>query len=288
VTSIQRNEVRLAGGVLSMLAAGPEGGEPVVLMHGLPSGAELWRDVIGELGALGFRCYAPDLPGYGNTRLPDAADRSIYGAADLITALIDEANLGPVWLVGHDLGGMVAQTIAVRRPDQIERLTLSDCPVEATWPVTPVRLFRALARLRLYAISAALGLVPNPYANLQIRRGFFDPARLSADDRARVFWDSKTSDPRGRTEFQSHLAALDNRQSVAIAQQLGEFRKPTLVVWASHDRFQPWGTVGVRLRALLPHADADIVVRAGHFVVLEKPEEYLEILLRWRRGELHT
>lgn len=288
MTSIERAQYPIAGGQLSVLSAGPQGGEQVVLLHGIPSGAQLWHGVMIDLARRGFRCYAPDLPGYGGTRLPPAADRSILGAADLVLQWLQSSGFDPVWLVGHDFGGMVAQAIAVQQSDQINRLTVSNCPVEATWPVAAIRIFRAVARLGLYAPAASLGLIPNAYARHQIDKGFYDPGMIGASERRRVFWDSKIDDRRGRLEFQSHLRALDNRQSIELAVGLPEVRIPTLIVWASHDRFQPWGTVGVRLRALLPEADADIIDQAGHFVVMERPAEYAETLVRWRDGESRT
>lgn len=284
-----RIDVEVGRAKLSLLRAGPEGGEPVLLLHGMPTGAELWRGVLGRLAEAGFAAWAPDLPGYGHTRLPPGDDRSLAAAADLLAAWLEGAGSGPrpaapLWLVGHDLGGAVAQILVTRRPDLVARLTLGDTVVEDSWPVTPIRLFRTAARLGLYPLLAATRLVPNPYAWWELRRGFSNPARLDRDTARRVVWDGKVSDPEGRREFARHLKALDSAQTVAVAPHLREIGVPVLLVWGEDDRFQTWEEVGRRLEALLPEPDTEVLGGGGHFLPLERPRAYTQALLRWRQA----
>ncbi len=267
-----------------MLVAGPAEGAPIVLLHGIPEGAEGWRTVLPRLGAAGYRAYAPDLPGYGFTRLPATADYSLAGAAELFAGWLSRERIAPTWVVGHDIGGAVAQILVVRHPHLVERLTISNAPVERSWPVTPVRVFRFVARLHLYAPAAALGLIPNPYAWWALRRGYANPVRLEADVARRVFWDSKVTDPRGRREFERHLAALDNVQTAEVATRLPEGKAPTLLLWGSKDVYLPWQTVGRRLQALLPRADVRLIEDAGHSPHLETPSAFVDALLTWKQS----
>lgn len=284
----QRIPVRIDGGeaVLSALVAGPEDGPPVVLLHGMPASAELWRGVLPRLAEAGYRAWAPDLPGYGGTRLPRGGDHSVAGAAELIAAWLSgkgtESSPGrPVWLVGHDLGGAAAQVLVARRPELVSRLTLGDTVAEDSWPVRPVRIFRALARLGLYVPLAATGLVPNPYAWRELRKGFSNPAVCDRSTAERVFWDTKAKDPEGRRAFSHHLASLDPRQTVEVAPRLAELEMPVLLLWGRDDVFQTWREVGERLRALLPEPDVKVVEGAGHFFPLERPKAYVAALLEW-------
>ena len=282
-------EVELSGGSrLALLMSGPEDGEPLVLLHGIPTGSELWREIMLLLAEDGYRCYAPDLPGYGRTRVGRGGDYSIIGAAELIANWLEAAGLEDIWLIGHDWGGAVAQIMAVRHSDRLGRLTLSDCPVEDSWPVPSVNMFRLLARAGLYAPLASIGLVPNPYAMRQLNKAFYDRNRVREDTWERVFWDSKVSDRNGRAEFQRHVAALDNSQTVEVAAELMEVGMPTLLIWGSNDSFQPWDKVGVRLQALLPNPEVRLIEEAGHFHVLEKPEAFVEALLDWRGSKQGT
>jgi pimeloyl-ACP methyl ester carboxylesterase len=233
------------------------------------------------LGQAGFQALAPDLPGYGQTRPDPGHDLSLAGAAEIVAAFLDTLGLGPVWLVGHDLGGGVAQVFASRYPQRLSRLTLGDTVAEDSWPVTPIRLFRAIARLGLYPAVAAARLVPNPYAWWELRRGFADSRRLLPEDARRVFWDGKVSAPEGRRLFAAHLRALDPAQTVAAAPGLASLSVPVQLLWAAQDRFQTWENVGQRLAALLPEPRVDLVKDAGHFLPLERPREYAQALLAW-------
>ncbi|MFV1859038.1 MAG: alpha/beta fold hydrolase [Anaerolineales bacterium] len=284
--TISADLVELSEGThLALLRAGPVNGEPLILLHGIPTGSELWRGVMLRLAEEGYRCYAPDLPGYGNTRVAAGGDYSIFGAAELIADWLAAKGLQDVWLVGHDWGGAVAQVMGVRYADRLGRLTFTNCPVEDSWPVPAMKLFRTLARAGLYAPLASIGLIPNPYATYQLNKAFYDHSRMRQDTWERVFWDSKVSDRKGRAEFQHHLAALDSSQTIEVAPELGDVELPTLLIWGLNDQFQPWEEVGVRLQALLPDPEVKLIEQAGHYHVLERPETFVEGLLGWRRAE---
>ena len=285
--SISADAVDLSGGArLALLKAGPIYGRPLVLLHGIPTGAELWRGVMPRLAEKGYRCYAPNLPGYGNTRLAAGGDYSIFGAARLIADWLGAKGLQDVWLVGHDWGGAVAQVMAVRHAHRLGRLTLSNCPVEDSWPVLSVKLFRLLAQAGLFAPLASIGLIPNPYATYQLNKAFYDRSRVAQDTFGRIFWDGKIHNRNGRLEFQRHLSALDNSQTLKVAPELSEVELLTLLVWGSNDRFQPWEKVGVRLQALLPDPEVKLIKRAGHYHVLERPEAFVQALLDWEKEEI--
>jgi len=287
--TLSTDEVKLSDGSrLALLSSGPADGEPIILLHGIPTGSELWREVMLKLAEEGYRCYAPDLPGYGRTRVRSGADYSIFGAAQLVANWFETAGFQDVWLIGHDWGGAVAQVLAVRYAERLGRLTFTNCPVEDSWPVPAMKLFRSLARAGLYAPLASIGLIPNPYATYQLNKAFYDHSLMQKDTWERVFWDSKIGDRIGRTEFQQHLAALDSSQTIEVAPELSDVELPTLVIWGSNDRFQPWEQVGVRLQALLPSPEVRLIEQAGHYHMLEKPEAFVEALLDWRASEEAT
>jgi 2-hydroxymuconate-semialdehyde hydrolase len=279
-----RTHVRLAGAEVSFLVAGPEEGEPVLLLHGIPAGAELWRTVLRGLASAGYRCYAPDLPGYGETRLPADADHSLAGAAALFGRWLHQERIGPAWVVGHDLGAGVAQIMAVREPDLLARLTLSNSPVEASWPVPIVRFHRLIARLHLYPLLARLGApYVDPWFRYELRRSFAHPERLQeGDTRTRIFFDSKFTSPEGRRKFASHLVALENAQTVAVADGLREIHVPTLLLWGKRDEHQTWERVGRRLQQLIPEPEVVLLEDASHFAMLDQPDAFTDALLTWR------
>jgi 3-oxoadipate enol-lactonase len=87
---------------------------PVVFIHGIGGSARIWAPQVKSFVAAGFAPVALDLPGYGGRAPVEAMD--FEGLAAAVEAAIDERGLnGPV-LVGHSMGGMVAQTALRRRP----------------------------------------------------------------------------------------------------------------------------------------------------------------------------
>lgn len=281
--AVSRSEVQVGSATISLLSAGPADGPVAACFHGIPTGAELFRDVLGELASAGYRALAPDLPGYGQTRLPPGGDRSIAGAAELFAEWLRQERIGPIWLIGHDFGGMIGQILAVRHPELLERMTIGNTAIGDSWPVLPIRVFRLLARMGLFVPIAATGLVPrDPYTNWVLRRAFADPRSLEQDQRRhRIFFDGKFSDSVGRREFAAHLVALDNRDTLAIVDRLGSIRTPTQIVWGVEDRYQPWKTVGRRLADAIPRAEVRLIEQAGHFAMLDQPTAYASALLGW-------
>jgi len=87
---------------------------PVVFIHGIGGGARLWAPQITSFSAAGYRPVALDLPGYGERPAVDRMD--FEGLAADIEAEIARLGLARPALVGHSMGGMVAQTALRRRP----------------------------------------------------------------------------------------------------------------------------------------------------------------------------
>lgn len=100
-------------------------GPPVVLLHGFPDSARLWRHQIGALVGAGRRVVAPDLRGFGESDRPTevAAYRLSTVLADLI-GLLDALGLDRVAVVGHDWGAGVAWLFAALHPERVERLAV--------------------------------------------------------------------------------------------------------------------------------------------------------------------
>ena len=266
------------GTVLSMLHAG-DTGPTVLTLHGIPASAELWRGVVPLVAAAGYRVLAPDLPGYGRTRPSASADLSLVGIADLLARWLQARDEAPMHLVGHDIGGGIAQLLAVRHPQLIRSLTLSNCIVEDRWPVPALRPMQRLACTGLYPTAARFGLVASTTNRRALARTFVPPHRLPDDANLAVFWDDKVSSPQGRRAFARHLTSLAPDQLLAHSEALRTLPFPTQLIWAAHDRFQPWDPIGLRLAELLDDPRIDHLPSSGHFAPLEVPEDFSEALL---------
>src|SRR4051794_30616028 len=81
-------------------------GRPVVFLHGEPTWSFLWRKVIPPVRDAGFRCIAPDLPGFGKSDKPtDISWYSYDGITEVLTGLFEQLELEGATLVVHDWGG---------------------------------------------------------------------------------------------------------------------------------------------------------------------------------------
>ncbi len=104
----------------------PPNGRTVVLLHGKNFSSDYWADVIADLANLGYRVVVPDQIGFNKSSKPDL-DYSFDALSAHTTALLDHLGVaGPVDLVGHSTGGMLAVRFALLNPGRVRRLVLED------------------------------------------------------------------------------------------------------------------------------------------------------------------
>ncbi len=262
--------VDVEGARLYYYAAGSRGaGEPVVFLHGFPTSGHLWGDVVAQMPA-GHRLVVVDLLGFGRSDPPATRALTLRAHAERVIGLLDALCIERACIVGHDLGGGVAQALAVGWPARVSRLALIDSVAFDGWPTRDVRLAKLL--LPLLRLLPTTWLLPIVRADLE--RGYYDAthATHSIDKYQRPF-----ASDEGRHAFLAHLAALDSRETVALGARLGEIAVPTAVVWGSHDPFLPLA-LGRRLAKAIPQATMHVLSGARHFTPEEAPREVAEII----------
>lgn len=100
-------------------------GRPVILLHGWPDTARLWRHAIPALAATGHRCVAPDLRGRGRSQRPEAvADYGLSKIVGDVTGILDRLGIERADVVGHDWGAAVAWLVASLAPARVDRLVV--------------------------------------------------------------------------------------------------------------------------------------------------------------------
>ncbi len=168
----------------------------LLLVHGIGSTRAFWDPIVPLLAA--YECVAVDVPGFGSApALDPPATVAAYAAA------LDEPARGPVVVVGHSLGGMIAQELALRAPDRVRGLVLCNTIPGVT---DGAREFNpALATLAETDGSAAVAeallpamLAPKPLEGTERARERFladmtaaDPAALAAAFRAVVTFEAR-------------------------------------------------------------------------------------------------
>jgi pimeloyl-ACP methyl ester carboxylesterase len=246
-------------------------GQPVLFMHGNPDSADLWTDVIGRLPQ-GFRCIAPDLPGFGQSAAAYGFDWSIKNRGQWLADILDALGIKePVVLVGHDHGGPFVASFAVQFPKRVKKLVLQNTLFNTDYDW---HLFGKLWRMPLIGDYMAL-LQPYritlPLLMWYVRKG----APLLTVDYVRAL--QKTWTYRMGRAMLALYRASDVREFAGWEDKLAAFigSHPTLVVWGEKDYYLPirfaegWEKNGATL-ARFPEV--------GHWVMAEAPTEYAQQL----------
>jgi len=115
------------GGVRLAIAEAGTGGRPLMLVHGFTGAKEDFSDFLEPLAERGWHAVAPDLRGHGASDHPGEEESYSLAiiAADLL-ALADALGWGRFVLLGHSMGGMVAQQLLLARPERVTGLVLMD------------------------------------------------------------------------------------------------------------------------------------------------------------------
>lgn len=206
-------------------------GFPVVLLHGIPTSPTLWRKVMPNVA--GARLLAWEMVGYGQST-PEGRNRDISVArqADHLRAWMHAVGVDRAVLVGHDLGGGVAQIAAVREPSLCAGLVLTNSIGYDSWPIPSVKLMRASGPLLARAPDAALRAI----LGVLMFRGHDDEA--VARQSLSIHFAPYVRHGGGRALLRQ-VRALDVRDTLAVQDDLPSLRAlPARVVWGAADQFQ--------------------------------------------------
>lgn len=263
--ALMRGEfVDVGGSRLYYYAAGTRGaGEPVLLIHGFPMASRLWSEFVPEFAA-GHRLIIVDLPGFGRSDPPSAARRGCGAQAAAVAALLDDLQVERAFIVGHGLGGGVAQAFAVQWPARVAGLALVSSAGFGVKPRAMARFARALGPLAKHTPPALLsGLVHG-----SLRRGFADAERshLALDSCLRSF-----AGVAGRDALAGHLSTLRHCDTASWSPRLRELDLPSTVVWGADDPFYPL-SLGQRLHEALKGSTFTVIPGAAHFVPEDSPD----------------
>jgi len=248
-------------GPLNMVRTGPRGGAPLVFIHAVSMDLTWWGDQFAEFGH-DHDVIAVDLPGHGLSPQPQSPP-SLESMAQALEQLLDKTGAGPAHLVGISLGGMVAQTLALKRPDLARSLTLV-----ATLCTFPEKI-RAVLRERAQ-VARTEGM--ERIAELSIAR-WFPPAfqERRPDMMARAAAGLLRQPAEYHARLWEMIARLD------LEAQLGAVRCPALVVAGTRDVNAP-PVAAQQIVDALPGATLRLMPELGHFPPLEDPQAFNRLL----------
>lgn len=135
-TTIRKGYVDTPGGQIHYRATGPQDGPPLIMLHQSPSSSAMWEAVLPGLGDAGIRAIAVDMPGFGQSFVPESEPDMAWYAASILDAMtglgIEKADV-----LGHHTGVSVAMQMAADAPQRVPRLILWGIPL-----LPPARLER--------------------------------------------------------------------------------------------------------------------------------------------------
>jgi pimeloyl-ACP methyl ester carboxylesterase len=273
-------EIRLPQGRIRYREAGS--GEPIVFVHGLLVDGRLWRDV-APLLADEFRCIVPDLP-LGSHTIPAAegTDLSPPGLARIVADLLEALELDRVTLVGNDTGGAICQLVATRHPARLARLVLTPCDAYKDFLPPAFRPLQWAAR-----VPGLPGALLQPLRLDVVRRsplgfGWLIKRRPLDGELLESWLRPSIEDSAVRRDAVEILRRIDNRFTLEAAERLREFDRPTLIAWATEDRFFKLRN-GERLAEAIPDARLERIEDARTFVPLDQPKRLAELIAAFIR-----
>ena len=241
----------------------------IVLLHGVGGAARIWTPQLASFAAAGYRPVALDLPGYGARPPVDAMD--FESLAGDVEAAIDQLGLRRPMLLGHSLGGMIAQTVLRRRPQHYAAAVLS-----GTSPI----------------FGSRDGSFQKKF--LEDRLGPLDRGGRMRELAPRLVDEimGPRPDPEGRAlavELMSAVAEQTYRASMQCLTtfderaNLGHIAVPVLCLAGEHDRNAPPATMQ-RMAEKIPGSRYICLGDVGHLPNLEAPRAFNAAVLGFLAG----
>jgi pimeloyl-ACP methyl ester carboxylesterase len=274
---INRKIYQIDKSKLSVLESGNEQNSVVVFIHGIPASAELWRDTMIKLSSKGYYCLAPDLSGYGETEIEDDEFYNLTKCSELLILFFKEKGFTNIKLVAHDIGGGIAQILMTKEEKLFNKVILSNCVTEKSWPVSSVQLMIIASKLGLFYWFAKLGFLNSKTMYKEISKSFYRNV-ISKKDFKRIFYDGKFNKEKSVKKFQKMLKYLGNVHTLNNMAALSEVKLPVDLVWAMKDKFQPWDKAGMTLNKTLTNSEVFKIENCGHFLQIDAFEDYTQIL----------
>jgi haloalkane dehalogenase len=250
-------------------------GQPVVFFHGEPTWSYLWRKVIPPVRDAGYRCLAPDLPGFGRSDKPTDIDWYSYDRhVEMTAGLLTELDLRDVTVVVHDWGGAIGLRIAVENPERISRLVIME-PALFTGRQKMTDAWKAFRDFVERTEDLPVGML--------VRRACLtDPGDEVAAAYEAPYPDAASKS--GARAFPLMLPTEPDAPGAAAGRQvvdaLRDDDRPILALWADSDPIMP-PEVGVRLCEAIGAPPPRLIENASHFLQEDAGERIGALIADW-------
>jgi pimeloyl-ACP methyl ester carboxylesterase len=252
-----------AGGIPVRTVRAGAGDTTILLLHGFGESLTTWRAIFDPL-AERHRVVAMDLPGLGGSAKPDTT-YTLPAMTDMLSRFVDRWTQGPLVVIGQSMGGELAASLALARPDRVKLLVLI---APAGYRVGLFGILDPMTRDKANTLGRYLAL-----------RSFItpihDPAWLAEPESSAAY------DLTGDSRY-SHATArmLEEFDFTGLRERFRDIRQPTLLIWGGNDPVIPFA-VGDTLSRLIPCAHFLPLPTAFHRPQAEVPDTVLSAVQRF-------
>lgn len=280
----KRDQYVRVGDVKTRYRTAGEGEPALLFIHGLGASLETWEWNLDAL-AQEHRAVALDVVWFGKSDKPSRqVTRDYFG--DFIAGFMDAIGVSSAVLVGNSMGGMIAVMTAMQHPDRVAGLVLVSSAGFGSDLAWWLRLRSALPVGKFFRPSIGM----YRYA---VRQLVYDPAVVT-DDLVQIFVDM-ANEPgaldASRRVLRSGVDWRGLRPIVLteVREAARAIRVPTLIVWGKQDRVVPVAQAEIAARHI-PDARLHIFERCGHAPMIEKADEFNELVARFVAADVsrHT
>jgi len=250
-------------------------GDPVLLIHGWPDSARVWRHQVPFLTAHGFRVIAPDLRGFGRSWRPGEVDAyRLRNAVADVNAILDQLGIETAHVVGHDWGAGLAWYTAMVSPARVRKLTALSTPHPLA-PPTPRQYEMAWYQLFFQFTDIAEATIAyDDWAWLRtLCPGYKDLEQAISD----------LSRPGALTASLNWYRANAAPRMPGPPRELPPVVVPTMGVWSAGDRYLD----GERMKSSAGLVQGpwryEEIPDATHWIPLDAPDLLNDLLLDWLR-----
>jgi len=242
------------------------GGPTVLMLHGLGGGHLAFAPQVETFASSGYRAVAWDMPGYGHSA--PIEPYTFKGLAQSCIHLIETLKCRNVILLGHSMGGMVAQEVVARRPDLVSRLIL--CGTSPAFGRPEGEWQREFIAQRTAALADGKSMAE--LAETLVPR-MIGPASLPEGVRLATHC-------MGQVPAATYRRALECIVTFDRRANLGNIRVPTLVVAGEHDRDAPPAMMK-KMADDIAHGTYVEMKGVGHLQNLEAPDDFDGLVLNF-------
>ncbi len=266
---------------------------PALFLHGYSSGltpvgggAYLWGDILKSF-AREREVMAPDLPGSGTTPCADGQVPTIDLLGKHVQALIENKGAGPLHVVGHDDGGLVALWLALNAPQMLKSVSVVASRTAApAGDGLPVLVLNDPPTPYYGKLSQAWVFEQISYTYTHVTEGLLDACVAAAQAPAqRAVLERRAKDPAARSAF-GESAARTRTQLFKLYREKGA-PCPVQLVWGSHD---PLTTLdrGFGMYEIIakkqPSTRFDVINRVGNLPFREEPAAFVDVVAAFHAG----